>query len=122
MITFKEFLAEDNVYYSLYDEMRTSKVAIQKFKERMGEAFGISARRIVIIPLIAGPVTRFKFDVSFGKKEDYELMGPLMVNLAKKDLQGSFSKVTVKNGPEYFKGSNGVQRALFSILVQGEQK
>jgi len=123
MITFKEFLAEDTVYYGDYNTLRTSRSAIKSFQREISEKFGIPVARIKIIPHFVDnkPTFRFKFDVTLTKKDDAVLVGRLLQDFAKKDLENDYKQVTVYSDVSPWQGSDGKQRVLFSLRTHGDQ-
>lgn len=124
MITFKQFLAEGTPYYSSYDTLRSSKSAIKRFTQRISEKFGIPSARIKIEPFLEStkPVFRFVFKITLGKKDDPELVGRLMLDFCKKDLENDYPKVTVHDEPETWQFSHKPIRTVFSLETEGNQK
>jgi hypothetical protein len=123
MITFKEFLAEEAVYYGDYNTLRTSRSAIKSFQREISETFGIPTARIKIIPHLVDnkPTFRFKFDVALTKKDDPVLVGKMLQDFAKKDLENDYPKVTVYSDVSPWQGRDGKTRVLFSLRTHGDQ-
>lgn len=127
MQTFKQFLAETQPYYADYPVLRTHKDNLQAFKRRLSDLTGIPVFRFIILPFLIDnkPTFRFHFDVSLSKEhDDPVLIGKILQNAAKKDLEQSYPKVSIESEVEPFKGSSrgGAQRVLFSLKTHGEQK
>lgn len=123
MLTFKEFLAEDAVYYGDYNTLRTSRSAIKSFQREISEKFGIPAARIKIIPHLVDnkPTFRFKFEVTLTQKDDAVLVGRMLQDFAKKDLENDYKQVTVYSDVVPWKGRDGKMKVLFSLRTHGDQ-
>ena len=127
MQTFKQFLAETQPYFADYPVLRTHKDNLRAFARRLSDLTGIPVFRFIVLPFLIDnkPTFRFEFDVSLAKEHtDPMLIGKILQNAAKKDLENSYPKVTVESEVTPYKGSSrgGAQRVLFSLETHGEQK
>lgn len=123
-MTFKEFLAEDQPFYSSYAGMPTSKVAMTNLEHLFAGVFDMPKTRFKIIPFLIdnAPTFRFKFEVKLRKSDDHALTGKLLQNFALKHFGERWKTVKVVSDVAIWNPGNGDAKALFSISVKGEKK